>query len=292
MRRLAALLASATTIGLLPAAGAGSTTAPTIAFLSGQSGDFEVWTVRLDGTGLHRLTHTKGQDESPAWSPDGRRIAFRSFRTGWPKIWVMNADGSRPRRLTSGYSKDGSPIWTRDGSHIVYGSIPDPPRPGPSWWSMRSNGTHKRLVRPGYGSPPSWSPDGRHAVFSAICGDGYSSCIYTSNANGSNRRQIGEVGAGGTQPAWSPDGRLIAWINGSELWVMNADGSQPRRLAPGPLPETYDDSPSWASDGSRLVFGTNRSPSGIAVINRDGTGLAPVAVGVVRHAGQATWRPR
>ena len=292
VRRLAVLVVSAAAVGLLPAAGAGSSTAPVIAFVSGQSGDFELWTVRLDGSGLHRLTHSKGMDDTPAWSPDGWRIAFVSYRTQWPKVWVMNANGSRQRRLTSGYSKEGGVVWTRDGRRIVYDSIPDPPRPGPSWWSMRANGTHKHLVRPGWGSPPSFSPNGRRATFSAGCGGGYGSCIYVSNADGSHRRQISAVGAGGNeQPAWSPDGRLIAWINGSELWVMNADGSQPRRLAPGPLPETYDSSPSWAPDGSRIVFATNRSPSGLAVINRNGTGLAPIGVGVVHHAGWPAWQP-
>ena len=294
MRRLAVLVASAAAVGLLPAADAGSSTAPVIAFVSDQSGDYEVWTVRLDGSGLHRLTRSKGQDETPAWSPDGRRIAFVSYRTRWPKVWVMNVNGSRPRQLTRGYSKEGTPVWTRDGKHIVYGSFPDPPRAGaPGFWSMRPNGTHKRPIRPGYGSPPSFSPDGRRATFFADCGGGYGSCIYTSNADGSHRRQISAVGAGNNiEPAWSPDGRLIAWINANELWVMNADGSQPRRLAPGPLPETYDSYPSWAPDGSRLVFATNRSPSGLAVINRNGTGLAPVGVGVFRRGGQPAWQPR
>ncbi|HYZ78397.1 MAG TPA: hypothetical protein VE596_13585 [Gaiellaceae bacterium] len=169
MRRLAALVVLAAAVGLLPAADARSSPAPVIAFVSDQSGDYEVWTVRLDGSDLRRLTHSKGMDETPAWSPDGRRIVFQGYRTRWPKIWVMNANGGRPRRLTSGYSKDGGAVWTRDGKRIVYDSIPDPPRPGPSWRSMRANGTHKRLIRPGYGSPPSWSPDGRRAAFPGGC---------------------------------------------------------------------------------------------------------------------------
>jgi dipeptidyl aminopeptidase/acylaminoacyl peptidase len=81
VRRLAALVVSAAAVGLLPAAGTGSTTAPVIAFVSDQSGDYELWTMRLDGSGLHRLTHTKGMDDTPAWSPDGRRLVFQSYRT-------------------------------------------------------------------------------------------------------------------------------------------------------------------------------------------------------------------
>src|ERR671928_14235 len=95
-----------------------------------------------------------------ASAPDGRRIAFIRYRAYWPKLWVMNANGSRQRRLTKGYSKEGTPVWT-GGGRIVFGSIPDPPRPpgGPTFWSMRPDGTHKHPIRPGYGSPPSFPPN-------------------------------------------------------------------------------------------------------------------------------------
>jgi TolB protein len=276
----------------LPSAAAHGSSSPLIAFEGSQSGDFEVWTVRLDGTSLRRLTHTKREDGRPAWSPDGRRIAFLSYRTTWPKVWSMNADGSRQRALTTGYSKDGQPVWMRDG-RIVYGSRPDPPRPNaPGWWVMRADGTRKRPLRPGFGSPPSFSPDGRRAAFSAPCPSNYSACIYTSNLSGGDRRRLTDETMGRSEwPAWSPDGREIAFVLDSELWLMGADGSNARHLAPGPLPETYDDSPSWSPDGSRIVFGSNRSPTGIAVIGRDGTGLSPVGEGVIRFAGSPAFQP-
>jgi Tol biopolymer transport system component len=276
---------------MLPASGLPGGAAPVIAFESGQSGDFEIWTVRLDGTDLRQLTHAKGEDTVPAWSPDGRSIVFVSYRTTWPKLWSMNADGNRLRQLTRGYSKEGTPVWTRDG-RIVYPSRPDPPRPNAhTWFIMRGDGTHKRALAPGFGSPPSFSPDGRRAVFSAPCPSGYSTCVYGSNASGGDRRPLTTEQMGTSeQPVWSPDGKLIAFIGNSELSVMNADGSEPRQLAPGPLPDTYDDYPSWSPDGSRVVFGTNRSPTGIAVINRDGSGLAPVGVGKIRQASRPAWQ--
>jgi Tol biopolymer transport system component len=54
-----------------------------IAFTGFGSGDFEIYTIRPDGTGLRQLTHTHGNDSHPVWSPDGSRIAFVSSRMGW-----------------------------------------------------------------------------------------------------------------------------------------------------------------------------------------------------------------
>lgn len=52
----------------------------------------------------------------------------------------------------------------------------------------------------------------------------------------------------GLDPAWSPDGRFIAFAGGekqSAVWVIDAAGGQPRRVADGAFP-------SWSADGKRL----------------------------------------
>jgi Tol biopolymer transport system component len=287
---LVVLVVAVAVVGL--SAAAGGSVAPQIVFQSAQSGDYELWSMRLDGSGLRNLTHAKGYDSNPAWSPDGKRIAFTSYRTGWPKIWVMNADGSRLRQLTRGFSKEGGAVWTPDGAHIVYGSSPDPPRAGaPGWWIMRPDGSQKRALPRTYSGRPSWSPDRKQVVMSGSCG--YETCIFAMKVDGSGKRQLWEPErVDNNEPAWSPDGRSIAWIHATELWLMNPDGSQPRRLPPESPPETYDAAPSWSPDGSRLVFSTTRSPSGLAVINRDGSGLTPVGAGVVTRTATPVWQPR
>lgn len=62
-----------------------------------------VFTVRPDGTGLVKLTNSRGgkiNNDLDSWSPDGTKIAFVSNRTGTVEIYVMNAKGSGVTQVT------------------------------------------------------------------------------------------------------------------------------------------------------------------------------------------------
>ena len=84
----------------------GSATAPavspdgaSIAFMSNRDGNWEIYRIQADGSGLRRLTSQGARDGLPAWSPDGKTIAFLSDRDGAWNMWAMNADGSSQRKL-------------------------------------------------------------------------------------------------------------------------------------------------------------------------------------------------
>jgi Tol biopolymer transport system component len=70
----------------------------------GQNGhSSNVFTVRIDGTGLTQLTHDTGgtvNDGADSWSPDGTKIAYASNAAGSYQIWTMNADGSAAMQVT------------------------------------------------------------------------------------------------------------------------------------------------------------------------------------------------
>ncbi len=70
-----------------------------VAFMSDSSGNWEIYVMNLDGTGLRRLTNNSSIDGLPTWSPNGRSIAFVSNQDGAWGVWVMNADGSGRRKL-------------------------------------------------------------------------------------------------------------------------------------------------------------------------------------------------
>ena len=58
--------------------------------------DFEVYTVRPNGSNVRQLTSNDAGDFRPDWSPDSRRVTFTSDRDGDFEVYVMDADGSEP----------------------------------------------------------------------------------------------------------------------------------------------------------------------------------------------------
>ena len=67
--------------------------------MSNRAGNWEIYVMNVDGSGLKRLTNNSSIDGLPAWSPNGRSIAFVSDQGGAWGLWVMNADGSGRRKL-------------------------------------------------------------------------------------------------------------------------------------------------------------------------------------------------
>ena len=77
--------------------------------------DYELYTIKPDGTDSQRLTNVPGNDAHCAWSPDGEWLAFTSARGGFKDeaalhpgnpqpygdIYVMRADGTDVRQLTT-----------------------------------------------------------------------------------------------------------------------------------------------------------------------------------------------
>ena len=96
-----------------------------IMFTTDRDGDFELYTIRPDGTGLRRMTNVPGNDAHSIWSTDGEWVVFSSGRKGFKdemalydgvpqpygEIFAMRADGSDVRQLTDNKWEDASPGW-------------------------------------------------------------------------------------------------------------------------------------------------------------------------------------
>lgn len=77
-----------------------------IAFMSRRDGNWNIYVVNSDGTGLKQLTDDPADDGLPTWSPDGKVIAFVSNRGGPWAVWAVTSDGGGKRQLIT---MEGSP---------------------------------------------------------------------------------------------------------------------------------------------------------------------------------------
>lgn len=240
---------------------------------------------------------------SVSWDPDGGRLAFGGG-TGEQQggvddeydIYLVDADGSNLERVTE-LDDAGDPLFSPDGETIVFSRVSfgeDEP-PQANLWSVKADGselTELTQAEPwrmdGAGS---FSPDGAEIAFTRAEIDPDSFEVTTSiqivGADGSDERQLIESGS---DPAFSPDGERIAFVSdrdengrlcygdrcflGRELYVADADGSEPERLTE--TKELNEASPSWLRDGSRIAFQrgeqfANAEAMSILEMNADGS---------------------
>ena len=202
-----------------------------IAFVSNRDGHVhvihggptdEIYVMDADGGNPQNLTNNPVDDDSPSWSPDGKRIVYASDREEDGhfnyEIYVMDADGGNPQNLSNNPNEDNPNEDNHNGDRY-----------------------------------PSWSPDGKRIVFSSekpghFIGDfGITDEIYVMDADGGNQQRLTENRVYDGSPSWSPDGKRIAFssdrnFENFEIYVMDADGGNPQNLTNNP---DDDGSPAW-----------------------------------------------
>lgn len=122
------------------------------------------------------------------------------------------------------------------------------------------------LVDPPWPRYLEWAPDGSSLLFA--CHDAGWNVWSLDLASGTRRRLT--TPGDNRVPSWSPDGRQIAWMRGGDgLWVMDYDGSNPRRLTPR---GHRDSKATWSPDGRRLVFTefTEEGVEEVWLVDKDG----------------------
>jgi Tol biopolymer transport system component len=107
-----------------------------LVFTGLDGGISDLFTVRVDGTDLRRLTNDKHADLHPVWSPDGRTIAFASDRGPgtdfdalvWSnlRITLYHLDDGRIEVLPGmAHGRNSSPQWAPDGRSVAFVSDRD-----------------------------------------------------------------------------------------------------------------------------------------------------------------------
>ena len=93
----------------------------TLVYCAERNGNFDVYSVSVDGGPEKRLTTADGKDDGPEFSPDGQYVYFNSERTGGMQVWRMNPDGSAQEQMTKDTDVENwFPHVSPNGQLIVY----------------------------------------------------------------------------------------------------------------------------------------------------------------------------
>lgn len=232
-----------------------------------------------------RLTNWKRSPDyegRPAFSPDMRWIIYLSGSTGNFDMFIRPVFGkSPPRNLTNTPTNESNPAFSPDGQWVVFDSTVTG---NSEIYQMRVNGTGLQNLtdHPSHEVNAVWSSGG--IVFESNR-DGKND-LYLMSPDGTGIFNLtNELGYDGAA-AWSSDGQQLAFMTGREItpqiYLMQADGSQPTRLTDGEFP-------TWA--GEWIAFDLNRrSNREVWRIRADGTGLENLSQHPA-YDGNAAWSP-
>lgn len=242
----------------------------------------------IDGSHVQRINVKGGRTTCGWWFKDGKRVLFSStheagegcppkpdFSKGyvWPvyptyRIFTVKPDGTDLRPLfpaslkpgeQSGYNAES--VISRDGKKVVFTSD----RGGDlDIWVMDINGknAHQLTHTLGYDGGPWWSPDGKHICFRAYH-------PVTEQEIADYKELLGQ--------------HLIRPTT-LDIYVMDADGSNVRRITDDRQAKIANFAPTWLPDGKGLLFVSNRDDPQrrkfeVYKVALDGTALERITYG-------------
>lgn len=191
-----------------------------------QAEDFNIYTVDKQGGNLQQVTHTKGHDVGPEFSPDGRSIAYVTHGVESHTLSVAGR-GKGESRVLAGAEGIVDLSWSPDGREIAYAQH-DKTSSSLTIVNVKS-GESRTLVKVSMEKAPEDAKDDPDAF----------------------QMQIASVN-------WSPDGGKIAYIRHPlkkavrRLWILDTETGESRPVSPD---NAQVQAPvNWSKDGGRVLY--------------------------------------
>ncbi|HKE56500.1 MAG TPA: winged helix-turn-helix domain-containing protein [Pyrinomonadaceae bacterium] len=171
-----------------------------------------------------KLLASTREDQSPRFSPDGKKIAFQSDRSGNLEIWLCDSEGQNLTQLTFfGKGQAGTPQWSPDGNQIAFDYRAED-RADIYLVSVAGGVPRRVTTESSDDSVPSWSNDGKYFYFASDRTG--TQQIWKMPVEGGPAVQVTKQG--GFQAYESADGKYLYYSKGPGpgVWRLPTEGGQ------------------------------------------------------------------
>ncbi len=199
--------------------------------------DFDIFVADEKGKITKQLTTEPGYDAEATVSPKGDKIVFTSTRNGDLDLYTMDIDGKNVKQITFELGYDGGAFFSPDGSKLVFRAS--------RMQTPEEIAAYKDLLSKGLVAPTHME-------------------IYTCNVDGSDMKQITNLGKANWAPFFHPSGKKIIFSSNHhstkgydfQLYLVNLDGTGLERITNQSLFNAF---PMFSPDGKKLIFSSNRN---------------------------------
>lgn len=201
---------------------------------------FDIYVADLKGKIKKQLTNTPGYDAEATVSPDGKSIVFTSTRNGDLDLYIMDIDGKNVRQITHELGYDGGAFFSPDSKKLVFRAS--------RFNSDAEREEYKENLKKNLVAPTNME-------------------IFTCNVDGSDLKQITNLGKANWAPYYTPKGDKIIFASNHhsqrgydfQLYIINTDGTNLQKIT---TESNFNAFPMFSYDGKKLIFSSNRDNGG------------------------------
>lgn len=238
-----------------------------ILFESNRTGNWDIYHMNSDGSGLKVLTRDTSDERQPDWHPDAKSILFESNRNGKFELFQLHLKTGGIQQLFSLESESFEASFGQfspDGSEIAFTAVFPETESKYEILVYHISKDSLRSISSDYPRSlyPRWSKQGDQILFFARRHPHLETDqIYSMRPDGSDVRRITEHGHHQFCPSWSANGKQFVCAvsqenSRPELFIFGLDGKEKSRLTNNDYGETL---PDWSPDGKKIAITAYRN---------------------------------